>query len=135
MIACHVLVRTRVIMEQASEQHVTMPTCFLTHQLFTEVGDHSSMSILMIGMEMMLKFMVSLNDPFAKIFLISQHVTNQRSGIPYIEHSFDIRAHETLRHMVTCKQPTVRASDKSLYLANSTFYRDSTPGLCLSREF
>lgn len=40
----------------------------------------------------------------------------------------DDASHQTLRHMAQCPQPGSRTQDKSLYLANSTFYRDHNPG-------
>ena len=41
----------------------------------------------------------------------------------------DLRSYETLKNIQHCRHPTVRSADKSLYLANSTFYRDTSPAL------
>jgi len=41
----------------------------------------------------------------------------------------DDHSYETLRNVPLCKHPSMRNSDRSLYLANSTFYRDGVPGL------
>ena len=41
----------------------------------------------------------------------------------------DERSHETLRNLQTSRHPAGRSADKSLYLANSTFYRDTSPAL------
>ena len=39
----------------------------------------------------------------------------------------DDSAYETVRQLPVCKHPTMRNNDRSLYLANSTFYRDTVP--------
>ena len=41
----------------------------------------------------------------------------------------DDHSYETLRNVPLCKHPSMRNSDRSLYLANSTFYRDGVPAL------
>lgn len=41
----------------------------------------------------------------------------------------DDNSYENLRNVPMYKHPTMRNSDRSLYLANSTFYRDGVPGL------
>ena len=41
----------------------------------------------------------------------------------------DDQAHETLTHVPVCKHLTLRNNDRTLYLANSTFYRDRDSSL------
>jgi len=41
----------------------------------------------------------------------------------------DDHSYETLRHVPLCKHPSMRNTDRSLYLSNSTFYRDGVAGL------
>ena len=41
----------------------------------------------------------------------------------------DDRSYETLKTIPHSRHPTMRSADKSLYLANSTFYRDHSPAL------
>jgi len=41
----------------------------------------------------------------------------------------DDNSYETLRNVPLCKHPSMRTTDRSLYLANSTFYRDGGQGL------
>ena len=41
----------------------------------------------------------------------------------------DDRSYETLKSLPHCRPPTLRTGDKSLYLAHSTFYRDTSPAL------
>jgi len=41
----------------------------------------------------------------------------------------DDHSYETLRNVPLCKHPSMRNSDRSLYLSNSTFYRDGVAGL------